>query len=240
MPIAKYKDQCFEYEITRKKVKNISIRIYKDGTVRVSAPDFLPDYYIQEAVYERAEWILSKLKAMEELNKDIHEREYSRGDGVVYLGHEYGLKVIDKVKAEGKASFKEGLFEVEVNPEWDVKERETAIREGLTKWYKNEAFRVFKERTLHYSRILELYPDNIRVKEQKSIWGSCSFKGNINFNWRLIMAPLAVLDYVVVHELCHLTHRNHSRNFWQLVEQIMPDYKTRRKWLKDNGGTLRV
>lgn len=240
MQTVKYKDQYIEYEIARKKVKNISIRIYKDGAIRVSSPDYLSDNYIHEVVYERAEWILSKLKAMEELNKNIHERAYSKGDTVVYLGHAYGLKVIEEVKAEGKVIFRERSFEVEVNPKWDGEKRETEIREGLIKWYKHEAFRVFKERTLHYSRILGLYPDNIRVKEQKSIWGSCSSKGNINFNWKLIMAPIAVLDYVVVHELCHLKHRNHSRDFWELVEQTMPDCRTRRRWLKDNGGTLRV
>ncbi len=240
MPTINYRDRCFEYEIIRKKIKNISIRIYKDGTVRISSPEFLEEGCIHRAVYERSDWILSKLKAMEELNKNIREREYSKGDMVVYLGHEYGLKAIDKVKAKGKVRFQELEFEVEVNPKWTLEEREAEIREGLAEWYKHEAFRILKERTLHYSRILGSYPDNIRVKQQKSIWGSCSNKGNINFNWKLIMAPIAVLDYVVVHELCHLKQRNHSRDFWDLVEGLMPDYRVRRKWLKDNGRTLSI
>ncbi|MDF2674900.1 MAG: hypothetical protein K0R09_3168, partial [Clostridiales bacterium] len=78
------------------------------------------------------------------------------------------------------------------------------------------------------------------VKEQKTLWGSCSSKDNINFNWKLIMAPQAVLDYIVVHELCHLKHRDHSKNYWNLVEQIIPDHKEKRKWLKENGRSLVV
>ncbi|WP_133627269.1 M48 family metallopeptidase [Fonticella tunisiensis] len=78
------------------------------------------------------------------------------------------------------------------------------------------------------------------VKEQKSIWGSCSSRGNINFNWRLIMAPLSVIDYVVIHELCHLKHQDHSSKFWSLVEYVMPDYKEKKKWLRENGGRLKL
>lgn len=240
MPKITYRDQCFEYEIVRKKIKNIGIRITSDGIVRVSSPACITDSYIHEVVYKRADWILSKLRLIEELNKNIHERKYSKGDFIVYLGNEYELKVIEEVKADSKVKLKENEFEVNVDPELDEEEREKSIRDRLTEWYKHEAFKVFKERTRYYSQILKLYPENIRIKEQKSIWGSCSSKNNINFNWKLIMAPQAVLDYIVVHELCHLKHRDHSKSFWDLVEQVMPEYRLKRKWLKENGRSLRI
>lgn len=240
MPRIIYKDQSFEYEVVKKKNKNISIRITPDGIVRVTAPLLTTDSYIHEVLYKKAEWVLSNLKLIEEINNGIQSRKYSRGDSIVYLGKECKLKVIDEVEADSRIRLKGEEFEVHVKPEWDEEEREKSIRNGLAEWYKHEAFKKFKDRTRYYSEILKLYPNNIRVKEQRSIWGSCSSKDNINFNWKLIMAPQAVLDYIVVHELCHLRHRDHSKNFWNLVEQTMPDYRSKRKWLKENGRSLRV
>jgi predicted metal-dependent hydrolase len=240
MPQIKYKDKFFEYEIVKKKNKNISICITPDGVVRVTSPSFVTDSYVHEVVYKRAAWILSNLENIKETTKGVLNRRYSRGDRAVYLGKEYDLKVIEEVEVENRIRFNGEEFEVHVDPEGDEEEREKSIREGLAEWYKHEAFRKFKERTRFYSEILKLYPNNIRVKEQKTLWGSCSSKDNINFNWKLIMAPQAVLDYIVVHELCHLKHRDHSKNYWNLVEQIIPDHKEKRKWLKENGRSLVV
>lgn len=240
MPQISYKDKCFEYEIIKKKNKNIGIRITSDGIVKVTAPIFTLDSYIHEIVYKKAEWILSKLKLMEEMKNSELNRKYSVGDSIVYLGKEYELNVIEEVEADAKVRLKGEKFEVHVKPEWNGEERERFIRDGIAEWYKHEAFSKLKERTKYYSGVLKLYPNNIRVKEQKSIWGSCSSKDNINFNWKLIMAPQAVLDYIVVHELCHLKHRDHSKNFWGLVEQIIPDYGEKRKWLKEHGRSLKI
>lgn len=240
MPQIKYKDNFFEYEIIKKKNKNISIRIAPDGVVRVTSPSFVTDSYIHEVVYKRADWILSSIENIKEAARGVLNRRYSRGDRVVYLGKEYNLKVIEEVEAENRIRFDGEDFEVHVDPEGEEEERERSIREGLTQWYRHEAFRKLKERTRFYSEILKLYPNNIKVKEQKSLWGSCSSKDNINFNWKLIMAPQAVLDYIVVHELCHLRHRDHSKSYWNLVEGIIPDHKEKRKWLKENGRSLMV
>lgn len=240
MPNIVYMDDCFEYEILRKKKKNIAIQITPDGIVRVTSPEYIEDSYIYDVVYKRADWIISKLKLVKDMNNTILNKVYSKGDGIVYQGKEYKLKVIDEDKVQEGIKLKCGEFEVRVNAELDDNEKEKHIREKLREWYKHEAFKVFKERTRFYSEILRLYPNNIRVKEQKSLWGSCSSKNNINFNWKLIMAPEAVLDYIVVHELCHLKHRDHSKNFWNLVEKIIPDYKEKRKWLKENGRSLNL
>jgi predicted metal-dependent hydrolase len=206
----------------------------------VTSPAFVEDSDMHEVVYKRADCILSKLKLISDMNRSVFDRRYSRGDNIVYLGEEYKLKVIEEVEVDGRIRLKGREFNVNVSPEWNENEREKFIRDGLAEWYKHEAFKQFKERTRFYSEVLKLYPNNIRVKEQKSIWGSCSTKNNINFNWKLIMSPQAVLDYIVVHELCHLKHRDHSKNFWDLVELIIPDYKEKKKWLKENGRSLRL
>lgn len=91
------------------------------------------------------------------------------------------------------------------------------------------------ERTDYYKKILGVEYKRIRIADQKTRWGSCSSTGTISYNWHLVLLPDAILDYVVVHELCHLQHMNHSKDFWDLVECILPDYRSRRKWLKENG-----
>lgn len=94
------------------------------------------------------------------------------------------------------------------------------------------------ERAAYYAEIIGVTYGRITIREQKSRWGSCSSKGNLNFNWKLVLAPPEVLDYVVVHELCHRLQMNHSTAFWNEVERILPDYRERRKWLKENGWLL--
>lgn len=106
--------------------------------------------------------------------------------------------------------------------------------------YREEARRIFKERVAFYHPLTEGNYTSIAVRDQKSRWGSCSSKGTLSFNYRLIFAPPIVLDYVVVHELCHLTHMNHSKDFWGKVSSVMPEYKLHRQWLRDHGHELTV
>jgi predicted metal-dependent hydrolase len=235
-----YNNECFEYEIIKKKKKNIGITVTPEGEVKVTAPLYVEEDYIHDIVYKKADWIISKLKLFRERSKDIRDKEYVSGDNIFYLGQDYRLRVIEAFGEQGRIKFLQDRFEAWVNPNWDESKRYSVIKSALTEWYRHEAFKIFKERTRYYADILKLYPNDIKIKEQKSIWGSCSSKNNINYNWKLIMSPLSVLDYIVVHELCHLKHRDHSKNFWGLVEQIMPDYREKKQWLKENGSRLSI
>lgn len=104
--------------------------------------------------------------------------------------------------------------------------------------YREAARTRFESRVAYYHRITGGSYTSITVRDQKSRWGSCSSRGTLSFNYRLIFAPPVILDYVVVHELCHLTHMNHSRDFWDMVAGVMPEYKEYRKWLRDHGHEL--
>lgn len=130
-----------------------------------------------------------------------------------------------------------------------VQEKEIAVpipfpREGydhgkyiatrLNQWGRMKAVEIIKDRVSFYEAVMGLKSAQLRVKEVKSLWGSCNSKGRLMFNWRLVMAPVPVIDYVVVHELAHLIHRNHSEKFWKTVQSVLPDYKIRRKWLRVN------
>lgn len=108
----------------------------------------------------------------------------------------------------------------------------------MEKRYRNAARAMFESRTAHYQKSTGGHYVSITVRDQKSRWGSCSSRGTLSFNYRLIFAPPVILDYVVVHELCHLTHMNHSKDFWNMVASVMPDYKLHRKWLREHGGEL--
>ena len=112
--------------------------------------------------------------------------------------------------------------------------------ETMEKRYRNAARQQFEIRVNYYHRITGGNYTSITVRDQRSRWGSCSSRGPLSFNYRLIFAPPAVLDYVVVHELCHLTHMNHSKDFWNMVSSVMPEYKEYRKWLRDHGHELTV
>ena len=111
-------------------------------------------------------------------------------------------------------------------------------RAALEKRYITAAKDYFPKRAAHFLPLTGGSFSRITIRDQKTRWGSCSGKGTLSFNWRLMLAPPAVLDYVVVHELCHLTHMDHSKAFWTLVESVCPDYRIHRKWLKEHGQEL--
>lgn len=111
---------------------------------------------------------------------------------------------------------------------------------SLVRRYRKAATEYIPKRVDYYLTLTGGHYERITIREQKTRWGSCSSNGTLSFNWRLMLAPPRVLDYVIVHELCHLTHMNHSKAFWDAVEKVMPDYREYRLWLKNNGSTLRT
>lgn len=158
------------------------------------------------------------------------------------------------VRVPNRCSRKAAEEYVRKNKEWIRKTRERMqekaqermnFQEWLPEWtetdYKEHrelARQVLRRRAEYYAGQMQVSYGRIAVKDQKTRWGSCSSKGNLNFNWRLILAPEEVLDYVVVHELAHRREMNHSQQFWQLVESVLPDYRQRKRWLKENGDRL--
>lgn len=119
-----------------------------------------------------------------------------------------------------------------------VPAKETDIGPLLTAWYRKEAKNIISIRARKYAQNMGQTFGEIHIRDQKSRWGSCSSAGNLNFNWRLVMTPEWIMDYVIVHELCHLTHMDHSARFWGLVERYMPDYRAAKQWLKEHGQEL--
>lgn len=168
--------------------------------------------------------------------------DFVEGSPFLFLGEECPLRIrVNEGKKRTKiARLPAGIYIL--LGESVLAETEAAkqkhMREQIYKWYRTQAGNIIEERVRYYADILGETYGQIRIKDQKSCWGSCSGKRNLNFNWHLVLTPPEILDYVVVHELCHLREMNHSPAFWREVEGILPDYKERRKWLRANEKVL--
>ena len=156
------------------------------------------------------------------------------GDILYYLGEARTLRIMREERSRARVKLVMDLLLMWAPYEADYE----CGREQLEKGYRREAAAVFEEKAEEFAKRLHVSFQDIRIKDQKSRWGSCSSKRNMNFNWRLLMAPEPVCDYVIIHELCHLIHMNHSADFWNLVESICPDYRQYKKWLREKGKLL--
>lgn len=237
MRTVEYNGELLNYRIEKKRRKTISIRVMESCEVEVSAPDFVRDEEIEEILIKRWDWI----KEVSNKRREIRNiKTLAEGDRLNFLGYDYPLMFIKWNRRETGVEFKEETFYVFIDGDVETAKKDGQINAALRNWYMQRARKVFKERVIIYSEAMRLYPQSIRVKGQKSLWGSCSFQNNLNFNYKLLLAPLQILDYVVVHELAHIRHKNHSNEFWKLVEEYIPDFREKREWLKRNGHTLEI
>ena len=217
-------------QIIRTKRKSIALIVKRDATLIVRAPLHASDTQIMEIVQKKAGWIREK-KAWARLNfLKTRQRDYVNGEIFWYLGNKYNLEIIEH--AGSQLAFKDKFF---------LAHRAVPkARLIFEAWYREQARLVIGGRVEWYAKKTGLSYNRIKITSATTRWGSCSSRGNLNFTWRLVMAPLPVIDYVVVHELAHLLERRHSKAFWLKVMAILPDYKRRKKWLDRNGEELRL
>ena len=223
------KDLPIEVVHTNRK-KTASIKIV-DGCVQVSVPKKLSDARVGELIRKQTPWILQKLRQQSEIVIP-KPKEYVSGESFTYLGRNYRLKLVSGGVREVR--LRGGCLELGVSKGT----REKDIRNALVRWYEEHALERLTEKTARYAKIMGVSPNSIIAKDYKSRWGSCSSKGGISYNWGIIIAPHHIVDYVVVHELCHLKYPNHSPAYWKSVKREIPDYEVYRKWLKEHGSSL--
>lgn len=210
------------YELIRSKRKTISIRITKKAQVEVRAPLGLSAKRIDEIIAPKLPWIEENLAKTQISLADKQSFALNYGDYILFRG--------EPVKVAKSRDGINGFFEGSIFLPDKLAPEE--LRLAALKAYKKAAKIVFSERVEFYSRLVGASPASVKINSAKTRWGSCSGKNSINFSWRLIMAPDDVIDYVVVHELAHTIHHNHSPSFWQLVKSVMPDYAEKRSGLK--------
>jgi len=217
----------FTYKTSNR--RTASLFVERDGSVHLIVPDHLPVSRIEDIIRSKRTWIYKSLAEWEDLNASRIDREFTSGEGFLYLGRTYRLKVADNILEN--FTFRDNQFLIRKGK---LKECEELFRE----FYKRKGQQKIPERVELYAAKMGLKPKSIKVQELGNRWASCSPDGNLNFHWRCMMAPLSVLDYIVVHELAHLRHMNHSDAFWNEVDKVVPDYREKAEWLKFNGASM--
>lgn len=215
--------------------RTMEIRVMEDGLVRIVAPVYVALREIEGFLHERVNWVISRQQEMQRIKQFIGCRSYETGQEFLFLGKNYPLYIQEEKCCRITVLFDQHGWVVTLPMDLAPAERKKKIKENLVKWYKREAHEVFGARVFHFVRLMHLEPMTISVKTQRAVWGLCAYYAkSIAFNWLLVLAPMHVIDYVIVHELAHLTHPNHSKRFWNKVEKFLPDYKERQDWLKNH------
>lgn len=213
--------------------KSADIRV-EEGAVSVVVPVDTSLERIDLLLTSKRRWIKEKIALHQEM-APVNNKRYVSGESFSYLGRNYRLKVLQGAFAPVKLV--QGHLLVSVP---QGKEQPNMIRNALIRWYKRQAELKLKEKVMRWAPLVGVEPAGVVIKTFKSRWGSCTAKGELQFNWQIMMAPNRMVDYVVVHELCHLIRHDHSPEFWQEVEKILPDYDQSRKWLKQSGHMMLV
>jgi predicted metal-dependent hydrolase len=226
--------QDIEFTLIRSDRKTADIVIERSGEVIVRAPTGIDDQKVREAVADRALWIHRSLAEWEDLNSSRRHRPIVQGQGFAYLGRSYRLKFIDD--SDVPLRLKNGRWEL--SEAFVVREGAAATRKAFRDFYTAKGIQIFTERVRQLAPSVGVEPGQVTVKELGYNWASCGSGGALNFHWKTLMAPQTVIDYIVVHELCHLRHRDHSDAFWNEVDKVLPRYLERKEWLRQHGASL--
>lgn len=216
-------------ELIRSNRKSIALEINKSGDLIVRAPLKMPHKSIISLVKEKSDWILKHKSNM--LAKAPEKRLFTNGELFYYRGEKYPLRIVNDNSFA--IYFTGGEFQLDG-------EMQQYADQIFKIWYKRQAMKILIPRAYELAEFFKFKPKIFKLSSADKRWGSCSSRGSINLNWKLIMAPPITADYVIIHELAHLKYLDHSQNFWFLVEQMMPDYQAHVKYLKDNGNKFEL
>ena len=233
----RFGDTTIEYEVRRSERRKKTVQITVDGGgVQVAAPMTTPGSELRAIVRKRAPWILSQ--ASDEILEAAPKRFVS-GETLPYLGRNVRLVVKSAGVRSPEVRFDHWRFRVTVPNTLDGSDRSESIRRAVVGWYRGRAAERLPDLVERWwPRLGRGEKSRILVRDQRQRWGSCAPDGTLRFNWRAMMLKPALIEYVVVHELAHLTHRSHSTEFWGLLSKAMPDAQQRRKSLGEEGRAL--
>ncbi len=232
------KIDSLEYSLKRSNRKSVGIAIERDGAIIVTAPHQAKFNEIEKFVSEKKIWIYQKLAKKKTLNREKPRREFVNGQGFLYLGKSYRLKLIDNGKMKSARSPNVTVLRL-WHGYFELAESEKAnARNHFISWYRKQLKEQLKARIPRYDKRIGVTVKDTRILDLGHRWASCGRNGVINFNWRSVMAPVWVLDYILVHEMVHLIERGHTDRFWRLVSRVIPDYEEHALWLNESGADL--
>lgn len=229
-----------EYQLVRspRRKQTIAFAVDPGPVLIVRAPARTVISEIEEMIAQYQGWILQRMAEMREHAVSQAPRKYVTGEAIPYLGDPVPLEVIPALGLEAKCEKRNGLFKLQI----PILLSDDAARDigeaAVAAWFRKSAMEKFSERVEIWKRKLKVEPGQLIITNPKARWGSCDAKNNIRLSWRVLMAPLEIVDYVVAHELCHIVHRNHGPRFWSKLEKVMPDCLDRRDRLRKIGYDL--
>lgn len=209
--------------------KTVSIFVERDGSVSARVPDNMTEGEIAAVLKSKEYQIHKNLAQWTQLNEKQVVREYVSGQSFLYLGRNYRLKIID-CKPDGLI-LQKGRFILS-------KSEHGKAKELFISFYKSKLREKLDPIVMNYQELVGVKPTKVKVMELRARWASCSSTGNINFHWKCAMAPIDVLNYIVLHELVHLIHHNHTSEFWNELDKVMPGYHRHIDWLQKNGAGM--
>lgn len=219
-----------EYKIIRspRRRNSTAIKITPQGQVEVLTTPWTPKLIIDQFIAQKQDWIAKKIA---QVKKTLPPQlKYISGENHLFFGEGYPLHIKNHSLKRPKLAFLYNRFTAFIHPSHNT----DTIKKLFHGWYLDQGKKIISQKVDHFSRLINAEYNSIRIKRVSSIWGSCSSKNNLNFNRKLIMAPHKIVDYVVIHEVCHLIHHHHKKPFWDLVARLDPEYKKHVAWLKNN------
>ncbi|WFD11957.1 M48 family metallopeptidase [Tepidibacter hydrothermalis] len=233
--IINYKGQEINILIEYRKRKSISIKIDYDLKIRVLAPKEANQDQVMNIVESKLDLISKKLNEIRKLSQE-QQVKTKNDTQILYMGKKYFIKIVlDKNLEKSNISIQNN--DIVINTQNDEQEQ---VKNIIKKYLKKQCLKQVKKRVSYYQSDFKSKPKSIKVVESNKFWGLCNSNRDIQFNWRLIMAPIEVIDYVIIHEMSHMAHMNHSKSFWKMVAKIMPDYKKQVEWIGINGRYMNI
>ncbi|MEH7120672.1 SprT family zinc-dependent metalloprotease [Neobacillus vireti] len=222
-----YSGKTIRFDIKYKNRTSIGMKIDSYGNVEIQAPKGTPNERILRLLEENWELIQQKLKEIEDRFHGPQKKVYEHGENFLFLGKTYPIQIFQNKNLDQDYVVFEGeTLHIHVKQLEDEN-----IKQALKRFYYQQCKALVEKSITSYQSHFKTKPRSIRITDSKTTWGTCDSRQQLTFNWRLAMAPREVVDYVVVHEMCHMVHLNHDRSFWRLVGKIMPDYKEKEDWL---------
>lgn len=224
------------YEVVRSRRKTADIIIERDGSVLVRAPEWADHEQVENIVESKNYWIYQSLAEWRDLNATRVLREYKGGEGFLYLGRAHRLLLVANQREPLLLKNGRFLLRRDLVEQGEIEAAKTAFKD----YYVARGLERIGERVGYFAPKAGVAPSGVDVRELGHRWASCSPTGKLAFHWKCMMAPQTIIDYIVVHELCHFHHRDHTDAFWNEVDKVMPDYRERKEWLRKNGAGLDV
>lgn len=232
MPNVLISGRAYAYVLQRQRRKTVEIRLTAADTLQIKAPKELPFDEIAEFLYRKSDWIRAKNALLKQMESSASPDSLISGASLPFMGKKVCLK-IERNYCKPRVWLEGDCLVANLYLPNDAQ-----LPDLLRRWYKRQAAAILQDKTNAWSKRIGVKVNRVSIKEQKTRWGSCSSLGNINYNWRIVMAPEETIDYLVVHETAHRVHLNHSKQFWELVGLHCPSYRLHRQWLRDNGAEL--